>query len=168
MSAAAAIDWIEEEISPLLVFGALFEARGWSCCTRSHEEVSAKVEANWGSYHLRFIRRRSDPVMQAVCVPDIRVPDAKQNLLARLLALINEQVWLGHFEIWSHGNLLVYRHAFMLGDEGEVTLAQAQIVAETAIEECDRFYPAFQFALWSDKSPEEALEAAMIDAAGEA
>ena len=168
MSAAAAIDWVQDETSPLLIFGALFEARGWSCRFTSGEEVSAKVGANWGSYQLRFIRRRSDPVMQAMCLPDIRVPDAKLDLLARLLALVNEQVWLGHFEIWSHGNLLVYRHALMLGDEGEVTLAQAQLLAETAIEECDRFYPAFQFALWSDKSPEEALAAALIDAAGEA
>ena len=39
---------------------------------------------------------------------------------------------------------------------------------EAAIEECDRFYPAFQFVLWGDKSPSEALAAAMVDAAGEA
>lgn len=167
MTAAAALDRFEVE-SPLMVFHALFEARGWTCRSASFEEVSGEVGANWGRYQLRFIRRRSDPVMQAVCLPDIRIPAGKRDEAARLLALINEQVWLGHFELWSRGDVLVYRHAFMLGDEGEVTLAQAQTVAETAIEECDRFYPAFQFALWSDKSPDEALAAALIDAVGEA
>ena len=168
MSAAAAIECFEDQTSPLLIFRALFEARGWVCRETSFEEVSGEVGANWGTYQLRFIRRRHDPVMQAVCLPDIRIPPAKLGLAARLLSLVNEQVWLGHFEIWSRGHVLVYRHALMLGDEGDVTLSQAQTVAETAIEECDRFYPAFQFALWSDKSPEEALAAALVDAAGEA
>lgn len=167
MSAAAAIDY-QDDASPLLVFLALFEARGWTCRSSSREEVSGEVAANWGRYQLRFVRHRDDRTMQAICLPDIRVPDAKLGTAARLLALVNEQVWLGHFDIWSRGNVLVYRHAMLLGDEGEVTLAQAQILAETAIEECDRFYPAFQFALWSDKSPEDALAAALIDAAGEA
>jgi hypothetical protein len=42
------------------------------------------------------------------------------------------------------------------------------MVVEAAIEECDRFYPVFQFILWGDKTPAEALTAAMVDAAGEA
>lgn len=168
MSAAAARDIFEGDFNPLLIFMALFEARGWDCRTTSREEVSGEVGANWGKYQLRFIRHRNDPIMQAICLPDIRVPDARMAAATRLLALVNEQVWLGHFDLWSRGNVLVYRHALMLGDDGEITLSQAQTLAETAIEECDRFYPAFQFALWSDKSPEEALAAALIDAAGEA
>ena len=50
----------------------------------------------------------------------------------------------------------------------ELGLSQAQVAIETAIEECDRFYPVFQFILWGDKSPAEALAAALVDAAGEA
>ena len=61
------------------------------------------------------------------------------------LALINEQLWLGHFDVWSNGGVLLYRHGLMLGDEGLLSPAQAQVAVESAIEECDRFYPAFQF-----------------------
>jgi len=49
-----------------------------------------------------------------------------------------------------------------------LSISQAQALIENAVDECDRFYPAFQFVLWGNKSPEDALEAAMIDAAGEA
>jgi hypothetical protein len=41
-------------------------------------------------------------------------------------------------------------------------------VVESAVSECDRFYPAFQFVLWGDKKPRDALDAALVDAAGEA
>jgi hypothetical protein len=36
------------------------------------------------------------------------------------------------------------------------------------MEECERFYPVFQFVLWGGKSPAEAISAALIDTAGEA
>ena len=39
---------------------------------------------------------------------------------------------------------------------------------EAQIERMQRFYPAFQFVLWGDKSPQDALASAMVDAAGEA
>ena len=45
---------------------------------------------------------------------------------------------------------------------------RTQAAVEAAIDECDRFYPAFQFVLWGDKSPAEALASALVDAAGEA
>ena len=80
--------------------------------------------------------------------------------------------------VWRHvvpaafpehnGGVLLYRHGFMLGDDGLLSLSQAQTAVEAAVEECDRFYPAFQFILWGDKTPAEALASALVDAAGEA
>ncbi|MCV5950349.1 YbjN domain-containing protein, partial [Escherichia coli] len=67
-----------------------------------------------------------------------------------------------------NGSVLLYRHGLMLGDDGLLSLVQAQTAIEAAVDECDRFYPAFQFLLWGDKSPAEALASALIDAAGEA
>ena len=39
---------------------------------------------------------------------------------------------------------------------------------ETAIHECERFYPAFQFVVWGGRSPTDAVAMAMIDTVGEA
>jgi hypothetical protein len=64
--------------------------------------------------------------------------------------------------------VLLYRHGLMLGDDGLLSLSVAQAAVENAISECDRFYPAFQFVLWGDKNPRDALAAALVDAAGEA
>ena len=37
----------------------------------------------------------------------------------------------------------------------------AEAIAEAALEECERFYPVFQFVLWGGKSPGEAIAAAL-------
>lgn len=158
----------DNDAAPIEMLTALFEARGWPCEMISDEEVSGEVQGSWAKYQLRAIWRGEDNVLQLLCLPDIRVAKEKRGDAYELLSLVNEQMWLGHFDIWSNGDMLLYRHGALLGDEGLLSIAQAQALAETAIEECDRFYPAFQFVLWGDKDPHAALESAMVDAAGEA
>ncbi len=158
----------DHDAAPVEMLAALFEARGWDCEIVSDDEMTGEVQGSWAKYQLRGIWRSTDNVLQFLCLPDIRVTEEKRQRAYELLSLVNEQMWLGHFDIWSNGDVLLYRHGAMLGDDGMLSLDQAQALVEIAIDECDRFYPAFQFVLWGDKTPREALEAAMVDAAGEA
>ena len=84
------------------------------------------------------------------------------------MALINEQLWLGHFEMWSGSGLIVFRHAALVGTNDTLSFEQAEAIAEAALEECERFYPVFQFVLWGGKSPADAIAAALIETQGEA
>ena len=167
MTAMETID-TRMESPPVEMLAALFNARGWMAEQVNDQELAGEIQGSWAKYQLRCIWRGEDNVLQIICLPDIRVSDAKRAPALDLLAKVNEQMWLGHFDIWSNGGMLIYRHGALLGDDGLLSLSQAQAVVETAVEECDRFYPAFQFVLWGDKEPDAALEAAMVDAAGEA
>ena len=156
----------DDDAAPVDMLASLFEARGWSYEFVSEDEITSEVQGSWASYQIRAIWRTEDNVLQLLCLPDIA--EDKRSAVYEALALINEQLWLGHFDVWSNGSVLLYRHGLMLGDEGLLSPAQAQVAVESAIEECDRFYPVFQFILWGDKTPAEALAAALVDAAGEA
>src|SRR6476661_7579863 len=119
---------------------------------------------------LRGVWRPEDQVLQFLTFPDIKVGPEKRTAIYEALSLINEQLWLGHFEMWSGSGLVVFRHSTILdarGGEG-LSLEQAEAIAEAAVEECERFYPVFQFVLWGGKSPGEAIAAALIDTHGEA
>jgi len=158
----------QDDAAPVDMLAQLFEANGWPCEFVSDDEISGEIQGSWTTYQLRCIWRAEDRVLQLLCLPEIRVPDAKRRPAYELLALVNEQLWLGHFDIWSNGGMMLYRHGLMLGEDGLLSLPMAQLAVETAVAECDRFYPAFQFVLWGDKKPKEALEAALVDPAGEA
>jgi len=158
----------DDDAAPVEMLASLFEARDWPFEFVSEDEISAEVKGSWATYQFQAIWRQEDHVLQLLCLPDIRVAEGKRGQVHEALALINEQLWIGHFDIWSNGGVVLYRHGLMLGDEGLLSPAQAQAAVEVAIEECDRFYPVFQFILWGDKSPKEALAAALVDAAGEA
>jgi hypothetical protein len=157
-----------DDAAPVDMLASLFEARGWPCNYLGEDEIAGEIQGSWASYTIRGIWRREDRVLQLLCLPDIRLTDDKRAAVYELLALVNEQLWVGHFDVWSNGAVLLYRHGLMLGDDGLLSLDQAQTAVEAAIDECDRFYPAFQFVLWGNKSPSEALASAMVDAAGEA
>lgn len=159
---------VSDDAAPVDMLAALFEARGWAYESVGPDEMSGEIQGSWAKYQLRGIWRTEDNVLQLICLPDIRVTDEKRAAAHELLAMVNEQMWLGHFDVWTNGGVLLYRHGAMLGDDGLLSLKQAQQLVETAIEECDRFYPAFQFVLWGDKSPRDALDNALVDAAGEA
>ncbi|MBA3838426.1 MAG: hypothetical protein C0499_12310, partial [Zymomonas sp.] len=62
------------------------------------------------------------------------------------------------------------RHAAMVdgAEDGTLSLAAAELIIESAIDECERFYPVFQFVLWGGKTPKEALAAALTETQGEA
>jgi hypothetical protein len=158
----------EEDCAPVEMLASLCEARGWAYDFPSEDEITAEVQGSWATYQVRGIWRAEDHVLQLICLPDIRITEDKRAPMFEVLTLVNEQMWLGHFDVWSNGMVLLYRHAMLLGDDGLLSIAQAQIAVEAAIDECDRFYPAFQFILWGDKSPAEALASALVDAAGEA
>lgn len=70
--------------------------------------------------------------------------------------------------MWSGSGLIVFRHAALVGAGDGLTFEQAEAIAEAALEECERFYPVFQFVLWGGKSPTEAISAALIETVGEA
>ena len=51
----------------------------------------------------------------------------KRQAIYESLGLINEQLWLGHFEMWSGSGLIVFRHATILDtrENDGLTLDQA-------------------------------------------
>jgi hypothetical protein len=162
---------LERETSaPIDMLEHYFAAHGWTCERNGDEEIVASFQGSWAQYELRAIWREDDSVLQFLALPDIRVATDKRTVTYETIGLINEQLWLGHFELWQSSGLVLFRHAALLdGDEGGVlSLAQAETLVEAAIEECERFYPVFQFVLWGGKSPQEAIAAALIETQGEA
>jgi hypothetical protein len=145
-----------------------FEARGWACERTGDGEIIASATGSWAQYELRGVWRQDDQVLQFLAFPDIKVGPEKRVAIYESLGLINEQLWLGHFELWSGSGLIVFRHAALVHEGEGLSFEQAEAIAEAAIEECERFYPVFQFVLWGGKSPSEAISAALIDTAGEA
>ena len=162
-------DFQREDAAPIDMIESYYAAHGWEH-SRHDDEIVATVKGSWAQYELRALWREEDCVLQFLAFPDIRVNSDQRTAIYEAIGLINEQLWIGHFELWSSSGIVLYRHAAMIDgtDGGSMTLESAELLIESAIDECERFYPVFQFVLWGGKSPAEAIAAALIETQGEA
>ena len=85
-----------------------------------------------------------------------------------LVSLINEQMWVGHFDIWPSDGVIMFRHALLLAGGAELNARQCESVLTSAVLACERYYQACQFVVWAGKNGRDALETAMIETRGEA
>ena len=106
----------------------------------------------------------------AVLVPEVGrlVPEARRGEIYRLLAMVNEQLWLGHFDLWSEEGLVMYRDGLVLSGGAEASGRQCEALLENAVSAAERYYPAFQFVIWAGKTAREAMDATLFETAGEA
>lgn len=135
---------------------------------RGDEEVHFAVPGSWSDVHGCFAYRDDLPTVTLTVGFDLRAPQTRRDAVCRLLALINENLWIGHFELWAEDGTIAFRHAVPLIDRDEPTPGEVTAMFAAAVDAANRFYPAFNFVIWAGKSPEEALAAAMFDTAGQA
>jgi hypothetical protein len=105
--------------------------------------------------------------LHLACAFDMRVPDLRLGEVQQLVARINEQLWIGHFDVWMQNGMVMFRHALVLADVS-ASGRQCEAVLGCALDACERYFPAFQFVVWAGKSAREAMESAMFETAGEA
>lgn len=156
--------------APIDVLESWFSAHGWTHERIGDEEIVAATQGSWGQYELRGVWRDDDAVLQFLAFPGVQVTEAQQSAIYETIGLINEQLWIGHFELWAGNGTILFRHAALLDadEEGGLSLDQAETLVEVAVDELDRFYPVFQFVLWGGKSPKDAISSAMVETRGEA
>ena len=154
--------------NPVDLIEQIAASHDWAFDRSGEDEITISVTGSWCDYNISLSWMGSLEALHLACAFDFKINDRRKNEVMRLLALVNEQLWLGHFEMWSGSGLIVFRHAAMVGETDSLSFEQAEAIAEAALEECERFYPVFQFVLWGGKSPSEAISAALIETAGEA
>ena len=85
-----------------------------------------------------------------------------------LIAIANEQLWMGHFDLWTSQGVVMFRHAMLLSGGAQPTTQQCEGILSGALIACERYYQAFQFVVWAGKTAREAIDSIMLETRGEA
>lgn len=131
-------------------------------------DLTFSARGSWCEVTGYFSHREELPAILFTVSFDLRAPKARFNDAARLVALVNENLWLGHFDLWSEDGSVVFRHAVPLIGRSELAAGEIQALLAAAMDAADRFYPAFNFLIWAGKSPEEAIQSSLFETVGEA
>ena len=161
-------DGFDAAVNPLDSLEALLAEQDWSHDRVGEDELHVAVQGHWCTYHLTFSWHEGLESLHLACSFDMRVAHEKRSELTTLLALINEQLWIGHFDVWSDDGMVIFRHGMMLHGGAELTLQQCEGLIRMPVDACERFYPAFQFVVWAGKSAVDAMQSAMFETVGRA
>ena len=154
--------------NPIDLVEEIVVANAWAHDRASEEELVVEISGRWCDYRLYFVWQEEICAMHFSCGFDMKVPKGRRGPVYELLALANERLWLGHFDLSVEDNSPAFRHAILLRGVAGASAEQVEDLVDIALSECERFYPAFQFVVWGGKSPAQAIASAMIDPVGEA
>jgi len=139
----------------------------WACDRTGDDELTLVIQGNWTDYHVSLNWRDDLEALHLACAFDFKVPQNRLPEMYRLIAQINEQMWLGHFDLWTQEGLVMFRHALLLNG-AVATPAQCDAMLKAALDSCERYYQAFQFVVWAGRESHEALASAMFETHGKA
>ena len=132
------------------------------------DEITIVSRGEWTDYQLSFTWMPEIEALHLACAFDMKIPPARRAEVQKLIAAMNEQLWIGHFDLWTHTGMIMHRQALVLPNALTASTAQCEAMLVGAIHACERYYPAFQYVVWAGKSAAEAMGAAMFDTEGEA
>lgn len=150
--------------NPLDILETIFLARDWAFVRVGEYEIAIEAEGGWCHKHIYFIWQAKQNCLYLSCRMQVCVAEAQRRGLDSLLTRINGQLWMGHFILCHDRGSPTYRYTLPLksGVDAEVV----ENIVQVAVEECERFYPAFQLVLWGNYDCDTALQSALLDCHG--
>ena len=100
--------------NPLDLIEQIAVANEWPFHRQTEEELAAEISGQWCQYRLWFSWHPELGVLHLSCALEMRVQATKRETIYALLAMANEKLWLGHFDLWSEENLPLFRHAVLM------------------------------------------------------
>ena len=159
---------IDSRNNPLAVVEDIAAENNGRSSAPAKTRSRSSPRASWTDYQLSFTWMAEIEALHLASAFDMKIPPARRAEVQRLIAAINEQLWVGHFDIWTHTGMIMYRQALVLPGGLTASAAQCEAMLAGAIHACERYYPAFQFVVWAGKNAADAMSAAMFDTEGEA
>lgn len=153
---------------PLDVVERVAALRDWAFDRAEHDEMSVAVRGAQADYQVAFTWIEDVEALHVACAFDLRVPERRRGEILQLVSMINEQLWVGHFDLWSSEGVVMFRHALLLTGGAEPRKEQCEMLMRAAVEACERHYQAFQFIIWAGKSARESLDSVLFETEGEA
>ncbi len=154
--------------NPVDVIEHVAARREWAFERPCDNEIEVSVAGVWSDYAVSFSWMEDAEVLHLGCAFSMKVPARREGEVLRLLAKINEQQLLGHFDLWPSEGAVMFRHTMLLPGGAQPTGQQAERLLAAALQACERYYQAFQFVLWADRDAEGALACAVFDTVGNA
>ena len=155
-------------LNPIDIVEDVIYQKKWSFSRSAEHELVADISSNFCQYRLYFNWSENISAISFTITFDLSFPQTKLFKAYQLLGLINEKLWIGHFDITSKNGIPAYRHTVVARTDIDFLHKKLEDLVDIGIYECEKYYPSIQQVLFEDISPIEALEFSNFETIGQA
>ena len=154
--------------NPVDMVEQIASVHDWTFERSTADELTLTVSGSWCDYHISLTWRDDLEALHLACAFDFKVTQHRLPEIYRLLALINEQLWLGHFDLWKEDGMLLYRHGLLLAG-AESHAGQCEALLRVGARRLRALLPILPVrAVGGEDQPRSALAATMLETQGQA
>jgi hypothetical protein len=93
---------VDSRSHPLAVVEDIAADNNWSFERSGEDEITIVSRGDYTDYQLSFTWMGEIDALHLACAFDMKIPPARRAEVQRLTAAINGQLWIGHFDLWTH------------------------------------------------------------------
>ena len=124
---------------------------------RSSTEVVVEINGKWDDMLLFFAWEEKMNCLHISCLINLQPQNVEMPKIFELLALMNEDLWVGYFSYWEEMRMPVFKHSLFINDDEFDLNNKLSNIVNIAITECERAYPIFHAVLKQNIEPRKAL-----------
>jgi hypothetical protein len=158
----------ERRDNPVDVVEFVAASRDWAFERECDDELALTVAGRWADYSASFAWIEHCEALHLGCAFDLEVPPEREVEVLRLVSRINEQLLIGHFDLWAKEGAIMFRHSLLLAGGAGATAEQAERLLASALESCERSFQAFVFVVRDGKDARTALACSLFETVGNA
>ena len=155
-------------LNPIDIVEEVIYQKKWNFSRAAEHELVAEIKSQWSLYRLYFSWSEVVGAISITITFDLRFPRKKLLEAYQLLGLINEKLWIGHFDITNNNGIPAYRHAVLDLSYNEQLHKTLEDLVDIGIYECEKYYPSFHQVLFENITPKKSLQFSNFEFIGRA
>jgi hypothetical protein len=166
---AVPYDIAMDEQNPLDLILQDLKDRKWTAMADGDDCLNFEAKGKCATYHGTVEWQDEFKAVLFSLSINLRLPENTKARAGEMMTHINNNIWLGHFDLTTEGVFPTFRHSFLMRHlPPHIAAEQVFDVIEIAMAECDRFYQTFEMIAENNINTENSFSAAVLETLGEA
>lgn len=158
-----------EDNNPLDLVEELAHSKGWKYTRDDDDFLVISMPGQKIDYEVSLEWQDEFSAMLFACTLPVQISPQHFETAVRTLEQVNQNIWLGHFDLSNKGSLPTFRHTMLLRMiPAGIAVDLVADLLDIALAECNRFSTTFQLVEAGDVRLHDNLHAATFETVGEA
>ena len=147
----------ENPQNPLDSVEDVLNAHNWSFNRMNTDELMVQVCGKSCEYRLFFIWQEEMQALQFCCQYDLVIKDKEYLKAAKALMAVNENLWMGHFDLPKDTGTPSFRHTCLLRGNKNMVYDQIEDLVDISLVQCERYFHVFNMISHATEADEQSL-----------